>query len=411
MKKSSLIAKNITSLRDAVDKPPLLTSLSTPYFLINERELLNNIQKLKAALNKYWNNSIIGYSFKTNSLPWLLNYIKEVGCYAEVVSDDEYELAKSLGYEKIIYNGVAKSKETFLEALKQRSIVNIDTFRELLWLNELENECHHKFEVGIRINFDLEAYCPGETTMEFEGGRFGFCYENGELEKVISHLHSLKNIYIAGIHLHSSTKTRSLNIYKNIAKIACEIKKKYSLELKYIDIGGGFFGGLEDKPQFGDYLKIISNELSTEFDKNEVLLIVEPGTSIISSPVQYVSTVIDVKRTTRNIFVTTDGSHIHVNPLKNKSIKFYNIQLECDLQREIIEKQVISGFTCMEDDRILTIQDSPELKVGDKIIYEKIGAYSLSLSPLFIKFFPAVYVDKNGVIVEARKKWTFNNYL
>lgn len=388
------------------------SELKTPYFLIDKQELYINIQNLKDALNQYWGNYRIGYSFKTNSLPWLLNYSKESGFYAEVVSDDEYELAKKAGYEKnkFIYNGVAKSKVTFIEAIKNGCIVNIDTSRELEWLKELDRLCEGTYEVGIRVNFDLEKYCPNETVMGEDGGRFGFCYENGELKKAFDEIKSLKNIKLTGLHLHSSTKTRSLNIYKTLSRIACEIKRNFSLKLKYIDIGGGFFGGLPDKPQFHEYIEIISEELSKGFSKQDTILIVEPGTSIVSSPFRFVTSVIDVKHTTRNYFVTTDGSNIHINPLKNKKINYFHVQYLDDEKREKIDKQVISGFTCMEDDRILILEKSPQLKMGDKIIYEKIGAYSISLSPLFIKLFPAVYVEKDGVILEVRKRWDVDKF-
>lgn len=387
--------------------------LETPYFLIDERELDSNLNQLEEALRKHWDHSIIGYSFKTNGLPWLLNYFKERGIYAEVVSDDEYELAKKLGYEKekIIYNGVAKSKETFIEAIRNGCIVNVDSQRELDWLRELDQSSGEIFEVGIRVNFDLERACPNETVMGTEGGRFGFCYENGDLKKAIDTVNALKTISLTGLHLHCSTKTRSLNIYRAISKMACEITQKYSLKLKYVDVGGGFFGGLKDKPQFDEYIEVISSELSKVFKKTETVLIVEPGTSLVSSPFRFVTSVVDVKKTTINHFVTTDGSHININPLKNKGIKFFRVEYRDDADRQIIDKQVISGFTCMEDDRIMVLEDAPQVLVGEQVIYEKVGAYSMSLSPLFIKFFPAVYVEKDGVIVEARERWTADHYL
>ena len=387
--------------------------LETPYFLIDEQELQSNLNQLEEALQKHWGNSLIGYSFKTNGLPWLLNYFKRRGIYAEVVSDDEYELAKKLGYkkEKIIYNGVAKSKETFFEAVKNGCIVNVDSQRELDWLRELDRSSGENFEVGIRVNFDLERACPNETVMGKEGGRFGFCYENGDLKKAIVKVNALKTIRLTGLHLHCSTKTRSLNIYRAISKMACEITQKYSLKLKYVDVGGGFFGGLRDKPQFDEYIEVISSELSKVFNNKDTVLIVEPGTSIVSSPFNFVTSVVDLKQTSTNHFVTTDGSNININPMKNKGIKFFRIQYKNSDDRNLINKQVISGFTCMEDDRIMVLEDAPQVMVGDQIIYENVGAYSMSLSPLFIKFFPAVYVEKDGVMMEAREKWTVDHYL
>lgn len=387
-------------------------NLKTPYFLIDENELNININNLKNALNTYWGNYIIGYSFKTNSLPWLLNYFKDNGLYAEVVSDDEYHLAERVGYEKnkLIYNGPPKSKRTFLEAIENGSIVNVDSQRELYWLEELRNSSERIYEIGIRVNFDLESHCPNETVMGIDGGRFGFCYENGELKKVIDFIDALQNVRVTGLHLHCSTKTRSLNIYRAICKVACEIKRRYDLCLKYVDIGGGFYGGVENKPQFEDYMEVVSSELSNEFNKEDTVLIVEPGTSLVSSPFSFVTSVIDTKETTINNFVITDGSTINIDPFKKKSKYNFNIEYRIGMKKERIKAQVISGFTCMEDDRLFVLKDYPKLSIGDRVIYKKVGAYTMCLSPLFIKYFPPVYVESNGDIRLVRDKWTAEKY-
>ena len=133
--------------------------------------------------------------------------------------------------------------------------MNVDSQRELDWLRELDRSSGESFEVGIRVNFDLERACPNETVMGAEGGRFGFCYENGDLKKAIDTVNALKTISLTGLHLHCRTKTRSLNVYRAISKMACEIAQKYSLKLKYMDVGEGIFEGLKDKPQFDDISK------------------------------------------------------------------------------------------------------------------------------------------------------------
>lgn len=76
----------------------------------------------------------------------------------------------------------------------------------------------------------MEQECPGETAMGIEGGRFGFSLENGDLEKAINKLNSLPNVKVVGIHLHNSTKTRSLNIYRSLAKKVCEISKLFKYD-------------------------------------------------------------------------------------------------------------------------------------------------------------------------------------
>lgn len=380
-------------------------ALQTPYFVINQKELDANYKSLITALEKYWPNYIIGYSYKTNALPWLISHFNEMGAYAEVVSEDEYGLSELIGVEKnkIIYNGPIKTKESFKKAILNGCYINIDSKRELEWLKELPIA---NYKIGIRVNFDIEKYCPNESQCGNEGGRFGFCYENGELKNAIE---TIKNIgfNISGLHLHTSSKTRSLNIYAAIGEVACKIKDELRLDLNFIDIGGGFFGGLKDKPKFDDYLSLVSKIISRSYSTNETTLIVEPGMSIVGAYIDYVTSVIDLKQTTYNYFVITDGSRTHIDPLMSKSNYSYCLRTENVFKKK---KQVVCGYTCMEHDRLFTIDDGVELSVGDNIIYQKVGAYTMCLSPLFIKYFPNVFV-KNEEMKLVRTVWSPVEYI
>lgn len=387
--------------------------IKTPCYLIHKDMLDEGMEKLKNALSEHWSNAIVGYSFKTNALPWVLHYMRRQGCYAEVVSEDEYELAEYMGYEHVIYNGPVKGKESFFHACKAGHIINLDAKREIEWLKEVCASCPgENIRVGIRVNFDLESMCPGEASGGAEGGRFGFSYENGSFLRAVEELKKISGVEIAGIHLHCSSKTRSLNIYNAIAKMACRIHRECGMEFDYIDVGGGYFGGLANKPQYADYLRVMSDILKEEFDPEKTTLIVEPGTSLICPPIEYITTVTDVKATNRNYFVVTDGSRIHVDPLMTKKSYFYHIETaDNGSEREKLEKQVVSGFTCMENDRLFELKDASALREGDKIIYEKVGAYTMCLSPLFIGYFPAVYLEENGELSVVRRKWGAEEYV
>lgn len=389
--------------------------IKTPYFVIDKEVLDEGLKKLRKALGSAWGNYIIGYSYKTNALPWLINYFKERGCYAEVVSDDEYALAQSIGIENshFIYNGIAKSKESFIEAVKNHAIVNIDAEYEIEWLDELKNIYSNEetYSIGIRVNFDLESRCPGAAQFSEDGGRFGFCYENGELKRAIDRITS-KGVRIAGIHLHKSSKTRMPNVYKAIAEVAVEVGKEYKLDLSYIDIGGGFFGGLDFKPQFPEYFDTVAKILKSYYKSERTTLIVEPGNALIASPIDYITTVKDVKRTKKAVFVVTDGSRTQIDPLMTKKSYFYDINYcESIKERKKVARQVITGFTCMESDRLFEIDNSVELVPGDKVVYHKVGAYTMCLTPLFIKWFPNVYLKNVESFSVVRNKWTAEEYM
>ena len=381
--------------------------LQTPCYIIHKDILEDGIELLKSALERDWKNSCVGYSFKTNSLPWVVEQMKQAGFYAEVVSENEYDLACKHNFEHIIYNGPVKGKRTFFHALESGAILNLDAKRELDWLEESGEK---DVTVGLRVNFNLEKMCPGETSGGEEGSRFGFSYETGEFVWAMNRLKEM-GVRLSGLHLHTSSKTRSINIYRALAVKACELKREFDLELSFIDIGGGYFGGMENRPKFPDYTKVIAEELSKEFRMEDTMLIMEPGTSLITPPIEYLSTVVDVKETYANNLVITDGSRIDVDPLHGKKSYFHKfVYQESETEREIMEKQVICGFTCLENDRLFVSENTKALQVGDQISYQKVGGYTMCLTPLFIRYFPNVYVEENGEYKLVRKAWGAEEY-
>ena len=390
--------------------------LQTPYFVIDEPVLQHYYDMLVKSLSESWGNYLIGYSFKTNSLPWLVSYVKRRGAYAEVVSEDEYSLAKYMGFQddEIIYNGPYKGLKSFEDVLLAGGIVNLDSMQEIDWLTDLAGAHPDKiFEVGIRANFNLEKMCPGETTMGEVSGRFGFCYETGKFAEALKILRSLSNVSVTGLHLHSSSKSRSVNIFRSIAQMACQLKTEFNLNLNYVDLGGGYCGGMEGRPEYPDYFPVVAEELRKCFSPNQTRLIVEPGISLISKCTTFVTSVFDTRDIKGTRYVMTDGSRFNIDPTMIKSSHLFHIDYttNCSAPRPVIIQQIISGFTCMEVDRLFTYADQPELIPGDRIIYENVGGYTMSLNPLFIQYFPAVYVRNGDNMRMVRKKWTPVEYV
>ena len=119
-----------------------MKDLQTPCFILDKEELEKSVKGYQDALKSNFKRSIVGYSVKTNSVPACMKLAGEMGAYAEVVSHDEWELARLCGFDQqhIVYNGPMKSKETFLDAVEHGAIVNIEAKRELEWLKALDDQ-------------------------------------------------------------------------------------------------------------------------------------------------------------------------------------------------------------------------------------------------------------------------------
>ncbi len=389
----------------------------TPYFQIDRQVLDQYYDMLVTSLASSWGNYSVGYSFKTNSLPWLVQYVKQHGALAEVVSEDEYLLARHLGYraDEIIYNGPYKGRESLREVLLAGGIVNLDAKREFRWLQELaEEQPDHSFHVGIRVNFNLEQFVPGETTMGEESGRFGVSYENGDFAAALDQIRALENVTLQGLHLHSSTKSRSVAAFCAIAKMAVKLKAEFDLDPEYIDLGGGYCGGMKGRPEYPDYFPAVAEELRKAYDPARTKLIVEPGISLISKASWFVTSVMDVREIGGTTYAITDGSRFNIDPTMIKSSYYYHMDYRDEQEtakQPILKEQVVTGFSCMEADRMFVMEDAPLLAEGDRIVYENVGGYTICLNPLFIQYFPPVYVKDGEKMRCVREKWTPVQYV
>jgi diaminopimelate decarboxylase len=370
------------------------------------------VTRFEDALADGWPNSILSYSFKTNALPWLLSYMRDRGVWAEVVSDTEYDLAIALGYtpDQIVFNGPIKSRDRLWSALVQGSIVNLDSKREVLWTAQLAKQLPETtLSVGLRVNWDVELYCPGESTAKAPDSRFGFNPASGELDAAIDTL-TEAGVRIAGLHMHRNSNTQSVDVFRAAATVAKELITSRHLTLDWVDIGGGFFGSEDGEPTFADYVTAIREVLQDVVDPAETQLIVEPGGALIAVPIEFHASVIDVKQVNNQTFVLTDASRTNIDPLFRRKRPFpYELETDATETRPL---QTIGGFTCMEDDRLMQLHDERALETGDRIIFYNVGAYTLSFQPqFFIEFPPAVYVRTREALIQVRKTSSVQDYL
>lgn len=380
----------------------------TPYFLLDLQKLENNLHNMQRAFRTLWPRFEIGYSFKTNNLPWIASWMKAQGVFAEVVSTPEYELAKYVGYDDshIIINGPNKGNDAIKNILQAGGIVNLDSFEEIEYIKNNAKDLGN-IKLGIRINFDLESECQGETIPGNEPGRFGFNIENGDFQKALKLLFEIPSIKVVGIHGHHSTRTKSLNLFKAITTQVCKSALLLK-DLEYVDLGGCLFGDKPNAPTFTQYAETIIGVMREYGIPEKVTLFMEPGAALIASPFSYVCKVIGKKDIKNTRIVYTDGSIKHIAPQMN-TIKFFSTLKT--IKENIIPRQVVTGYSCIEMDRFLDLQDTNELSIGDEITIHNTGAYSMVLAPLFIEYYPSVIVWDGNKYIIAREKWSTNEFV
>ena len=287
------------------------------------------------------------------------------------------------------------------------AIVNLETKREIEWLQELPK--NNIFNVGIRLNVSISKISPDDAKTNDDYSRFGFSFESGELTKAINQINLLENIKLRGLHVHRTSKTRSTSFYKKLLEYTYNIIDKMNLKLDYLDIGGGYFGIFSNAPTYNEYSNAF-HEVISKHKRDDITIIVEPGNGVVASAFSYVTSVIDTKKVDGKLIVSTNGSRNDIDPLFSKSNYLKEI-IHKQQNTNFISTQIITGATCLEFDKIFSIENSQELHCGDLIKYNNVGAYTMCLTPLFINYFPRVYIHENNSYTIIRDKWTANDYI
>lgn len=359
--------------------------IKTPFYSVDMNKFFENCTEVMKAFSSAWGENVLyGYSVKTNHDSVLISYANEkLNWLIETVSDSEFEYCGGLGVktDNMIYNGPYKG-EKMQEAVTGGSYINLDNYDEVVRYCALGEK--NTDRVGVRVNFDLENKCPMETTAGKSVSRFGIDCNSEEFEAVLKMLEQ-SGVYKIGLHMHMSTKTRSLKVFEAIAKQVVALTERHSLSLSYIDIGGGFFGGqyVQGKPSMDEYADIICSILKKRFNSKETKLIIEPGASVLATCVSYITKVVNVRDIRGSRVVTLDGSVLHINPFMVSRNQPYKIIEKLENTNKIRE-QIIVGCTCMENDRFITAKNEEELKCGDILSFQNAGAYTMAFNSYFI---------------------------
>ena len=397
---------------DGIPVEKIMEEYGSPVFVLSEKTIRNTFAEAKQAFDTRYPKVQFAWSYKTNYLDAVCSIFHDEGAWAEVVSAFEFEKALSLGVNgaNILFNGPEKSEDDLKLAIEHNACIHIDHFDELYLLIKVTRELDKKARVAIRVNLDAGIYPIWD--------RFGFNYENGEAWNAINRIMLAEKLDFIGLHTHIGTYIMSANAYavaaSKLANLYMATHRKFDHWLKYIDLGGGFASkntlkgaympGSETCPSFDEYAEAISNALiSSEIPhENLPVLFLETGRALIDDAGYLLTTVLANKRSThgRRTMVIDAGVNLLFTSF------WYNLGVFPTRQlSQHLEESTIYGPLCMNIDVIRDAINFPQVKTGEKLVIERVGAYNMTQWMQFITFRPnVVMIDMDGKMHIVRKK-------
>ncbi|MDD7317453.1 MAG: pyridoxal-dependent decarboxylase [Prevotella sp.] len=382
------------------------------FYLLDSEQFALNFRELQEAFRSFYEDTYIAYSYKTNYTPRLCRLVEELGGYAEVVSDMEYEITKRLGIptSKVHFNGPVKNTAVVNEVIMGGGVVNLDDYVEVANILELANANPDKpVNIGIRCNFKIN---DGVVS------RFGFDVEKPEFGEMIRRLQSVDNIRLFGLHCHFAS--RRLDTWRPRAEGMAALTDKICNDTPdHIDLGGGLFGKMKDSlkkqfdtpiPTYAEYAAEAAAAILEHFGRciEKPKLFIEPGSALVGDVMRFVARVESIKNIRGKDIATLMGSIYNINPTLNKKNPPLEVMHDTEKQSNEYRDLDFAGFTCIESDYLYRGYDGP-LAVGDFAVFDNVGSYSVVLKPPFIlPNFPILELHGDKVTVIKRQE-TFDD--
>ncbi|KAM9317263.1 ornithine decarboxylase [Gastrophryne carolinensis] len=336
------------------------------------------------------------YAVKCNDSKAIVKTLATLGAGFDCASKTEIQLVQSIGVkpERIIYANPCKQ----VSQIKYAASCGVEkmTFDSEVELMKVARN-HPNAKLVLRIaTDDSKAVCRLSV-------KFGATLKTSRL--LLERAKEL-NVDIIGVSFHvgsGCTDPQTFAQAVSDARCVFDMGAELGFNMTLLDIGGGFPGSEDVKLKFEEVTSVINPALDKYFPADSgVNIIAEPGRYYVASAFTLAVNIIakkvmlteqtgsddedDASNSKTLMYYVNDGvygsfncilyDHAHVKPVLQKKPK----------PDERFYSSSIWGPTCDGLDRIVERCDLPELQVGDWMLFENMGAYTVAASSTFNGF-------------------------
>jgi ornithine decarboxylase len=358
----------------------------TPLFVVDHDQLRKNY----ATFKKYLPRVQAYYAVKANSDPAIVKTLHAAGCSFDVASMPEFKIVyryiKDLPdkerqdwiWDKIIYANPIKANETLQQLNQYKPLVTYDNHEEIRKIKK------HAPQAGLALRLKV----PNTGAMVELSSKFGAA--PGEAVDLIFAA-AKAGLTVEGLSFHVGSQTTNFENYVAAINLAANVFREAQdrgyTKMFLLDIGGGFPAPYDESVRpFRELAKVINRELDRLFPK-KIQILAEPGRFMVATAATTISKIIGkAVRDGKLCYYIDDGvyhtfsgvifdhCHYHLKSFKRGPTQICSV----------------FGPTCDALDVVsLAEQLPPDLKLGDLLYSENIGAYSHASSTWFNGFPPA----------------------
>jgi ornithine decarboxylase len=362
----------------------------TPLFIVDHEAIRSNYAEFNRRLPRVQ----AYYAVKANPDPAVIRTLYDIGASFDVASIAEFNLVygnirhlpaktrQNFVWNKIVYSNPIKDMHTLEELDRYKPLVAFDNSEEI------EKIRQYAPNAGLVLRIRV----PNTGSMVELSSKFGA--SPAEAVDLIAEARNA-GLTVEGLGFHVGSQcTNFENYVQSVATSAMIMEEAAArgFQLRLLDIGGGFPVRYDPHVRpFRELARILNKELDRLFPKNMEIL-AEPGRFMVGSAATLVAEVIGKsERDGKSCYYINDGIYHTYS-----GILFDHCQYPIKAFRKGPKSiSAVFGPTCDALDTISQAEELPDLKLGDLVYSENIGAYSHASSTFFNGFPPAKVVHIN----------------
>ena len=361
----------------------LAKKYDTPLYVISEKRIRENYNRLYTALINAYKYVRIYYAAKANTNLTVLKILQSEGAYLDTVSPGEVFMGLSSGFtpDRIMFTGTSVRDDELKMLADANITVNVDSQSELDRLLKIAVPPI----ISVRVNPEIGAGHHSHCITAGPESKFGLWEEEVIQAYAIAQRARVERF---GIHMHIGSGILDAEPYKlaveKLLSIAKRVHDEVGIDFEFIDIGGGL--GVPYKPEdkdldLAEYAKVISTFKTKvkEYGLGKPFLCVEPGRYLVCDASILLTAVNTVKVTPSRKFVGVDaGFNTLVRPTMYGS--YHPILVANKLDAAEKETYDVAGPICESGDLLAKDRAMPKVEEGDLLAVLNAGAYGFSMS-------------------------------
>ena len=355
----------------------ILKKNKTPFYIYSENQIVFNFLKFANTFKK--TNPLICFAAKSNSNLNILRVLGKLGAGADVVSGGELLKALKAGIRpnKIVFSGVGKTEEELKIAINKKILlINCESESEAKLVNNLAKKMRKKVSVGFRLNPNVDAKTHKNISTGKAENKFGLSIKN--FKAFLKTIETFKNVKLEALSVHIGSQILNDTPFRKTLNVMSKLIKELKLNLKYVDLGGGFGINYTDKEKpinLSKYSRLVHN-----FSKKlNCRIIFEPGRSIIGNTGLLISKIQFIKKGANKNFIILDaGMNDFMRPALYEAFhKIIPISKKSSRMKGKIE---FVGPICETTCKFGVYKNYPKINENEFVAITNVGAYGSSLS-------------------------------